>query len=760
VASTVTTRPASPASTAEGLRSTRTAGVLALTLAIVWQVVATSSALPSTGGMRRLGKVVVNASASHLYCAVYDPAGFVLVATSGAVNPGVIVKLDVRGDTPVEVGSAACPVGESGLIAGAIDSAAGYAYFGTLSSPGKLIKVALGAAGAPPTYLGSTPLAAGENGVFGLVIDTSSADPANHFLYVATVTNPGIVVKLAPGAGDVLPTRLGATTLAPGEDRPRRGVIDPGAGYAYFATIGDPAVIVKVALGAGSAPPARVSALTLQPGEGLIGSAVIDTKAGYAYFGTYHPSQVPARIVQVAIGAGAAPPTRVGALALGPGERELSTGVGDPTAGFAYFGSDHTHPAKVYKVRLGDGDALPTEVGVLQLEPGSCGTACYPPDGGNITQADAWLYGEIYLQSSVIDPEAGFACFGTDTVPGQLVKVALATAAPQALAVDAAGNAILEPGEPVSVAPSWHNMLTSALTVDGQAANLAGPAGAVYTIVAPAASYGTIAPGSTGACSPLSSCYQLQVGVAGARPAIHWDASFDETLSSGDTTAWKIHVGSSFADVPPSYLLYGFVETLLHRGITLGCGDGTTYCPAAGVTRAQMALFITRSLLGADTGAPTAGTAGGSPYDCGSGPSLFTDVPVGSAVCREVHFIASRGVTLGCASGLYCPGATVSRAQMAIFIARAMAGGESSVPLAANVVSTGRSYDCGAAAILHFSDITTALGFCKHVHYLWSHAVVDGCTASPPAYCPEPSVSRGQMAKFLCNAFAFTLYGR
>ncbi|MBM3335587.1 hypothetical protein FJY63_13090, partial [Candidatus Sumerlaeota bacterium] len=54
------------------------------------------------------------------------------------------------------------------------------------------------------------------------------------------------------------------------------------------------------------------------------------------------------------------------------------------------------------------------------------GTRSYPvSDGGNISAANADWYGEIYVQSSVYDAARGFAYWGTDTVPGQVVKVAV-----------------------------------------------------------------------------------------------------------------------------------------------------------------------------------------------------------------------------------------------------------------------------------------------------------------------------------------------
>lgn len=51
-----------------------------------------------------------------------------------------------------------------------------------------------------------------------------------------------------------------------------------------------------------------------------------------------------------------------------------------------------------------------------------------------------------------------------------------------------------------------------------------------------------------------------------------------------------------FADVPFDNPLCPWIEELAARDITGGCGaEPPTYCPAAPVTRAQMAVFVTRS---------------------------------------------------------------------------------------------------------------------------------------------------------------------
>ena len=48
----------------------------------------------------------------------------------------------------------------------------------------------------------------------------------------------------------------------------------------------------------------------------------------------------------------------------------------------------------------------------------------------------------------------------------------------------------------------------------------------------------------------------------------------------------------------------------------------------------------------------------------------FDDVNDTSPFCADVAWIANRGITLGCATGLYCPDVAVSRLSMAVFLHR------------------------------------------------------------------------------------------
>ena len=52
--------------------------------------------------------------------------------------------------------------------------------------------------------------------------------------------------------------------------------------------------------------------------------------------------------------------------------------------------------------------------------------------------------------------------------------------------------------------------------------------------------------------------------------------------------------------------------------------------------------------------------------------ATFTDVPVGSQFFAEVEALAASGITLGCTATTFCPTGTLTRLQMAAFLARAL----------------------------------------------------------------------------------------
>ena len=94
-------------------------------------------------------------------------------------------------------------------------------------------------------------------------------------------------------------------------------------------------------------------------------------------------------------------------------------------------------------------------------------------------------------------------------------------------------------------------------------------------------------------------------------------------------------------------------------GITGGCGGGN-YCPDTPVTRAQMAVFLLKTLLGSALHA--AGGHGQSSTTC----------RVGSFADAWIEDLYARGVTGGCSASplLYCPDGPNTRGQMAVFLVK------------------------------------------------------------------------------------------
>jgi len=116
-----------------------------------------------------------------------------------------------------------------------------------------------------------------------------------------------------------------------------------------------------------------------------------------------------------------------------------------------------------------------------------------------------------------------------------------------------------------------------------------------------------------------------------------------------------------FSDVPADRWSCKYVKRLVDLGITSGIGGGL-FGPEDTVTREQMAAFLTR----ARDEVPSDGY-------CGT-EDPFTDVPYSLWSCKYVKRLVELGITVGIGEGLYGPGNPVTRAQMAIFLARAFLG--------------------------------------------------------------------------------------
>ncbi|MEA2022746.1 MAG: S-layer homology domain-containing protein [Actinomycetota bacterium] len=183
--------------------------------------------------------------------------------------------------------------------------------------------------------------------------------------------------------------------------------------------------------------------------------------------------------------------------------------------------------------------------------------------------------------------------------------------------------------------------------------------------------------------------------------------------------ALELPPGGTFVD-DDGNIHEGNIEAIRAEGITKGCNPPVNdrYCPDAGVTRGQMAAFLVRAL----DPPPTA-------------EDYFTDDD-GSVFETDINRLAAAGITKGCdppVNDRYCPDGSVTRGQMAAFLAR------------------GFGYtDSGSGDL--FTDDDTSI-FEADIDRLGTAGVTKGC--NPPAndrYCPDDVVRRDQMASFLARA--------
>ena len=153
------------------------------------------------------------------------------------------------------------------------------------------------------------------------------------------------------------------------------------------------------------------------------------------------------------------------------------------------------------------------------------------------------------------------------------------------------------------------------------------------------------------------------------------------------------------------------IQWIYDQKITAGC-SATRYCPVSPVTRGEMASFIARTMqLPAAT------------------KDHFWDDD-GKTHEGAINRIADAGLTNGCGPGRYCRDASVSRAQMAAFLVRAL-----------GLPSTTKDY-------FDDDDGNSLEGA---INAMAAGGLTSGC--GERRYCPSSAVTREQMAAFLLRAF-------
>ena len=123
----------------------------------------------------------------------------------------------------------------------------------------------------------------------------------------------------------------------------------------------------------------------------------------------------------------------------------------------------------------------------------------------------------------------------------------------------------------------------------------------------------------------------------------------------------------------------------------------------------------------------------------------FDDVPTDHWAFKYVEYCYANDVVQGYDATTYAPDEIVDRAQMAVFVTRAVAGGETEVP---------DPYTC-SQTLTQFTDMTSDFWACRYVKYCRDHDIVQGFPDG--TYQPGVTVTRDQMAVYVQRAFELAM---
>jgi uncharacterized protein (DUF1800 family) len=214
-------------------------------------------------------------------------------------------------------------------------------------------------------------------------------------------------------------------------------------------------------------------------------------------------------------------------------------------------------------------------------------------------------------------------------------------------------------------------------------------------------------------------CLSLVLATSATLPSFAQSKTTSRKATGASLSPRALFSVSAFTDVPTTHPFYTEITNIAERQITAGCGGGN-YCPDSVVTREQMAAFIIRAL--------------GMPNPPPPAFQRFADVPPSSPFYAFIDQMAVRGITAGCGGGNYCPGAVVTREQMAAFIIKAAGIPNPPTP-----------------ATQRFTDVPPSSPFYAFIEQMALRGVTAGCGAD--TYCPTNSVTRSAMAAFLVRGF-------
>jgi len=183
---------------------------------------------------------------------------------------------------------------------------------------------------------------------------------------------------------------------------------------------------------------------------------------------------------------------------------------------------------------------------------------------------------------------------------------------------------------------------------------------------------------------------------------------------------YLVYQAGNFIDVQPTSPLFPFISKIYARNVTAGCGP-QQFCPEGTLTRGEGAVFI--SALLHPQALPTPLTV------------TFQDVPTNHNFARFIEYMARRKIIDGCTvPGNFCINQPLTRKDMIVWLVRAL--GVNNPPK--TIVSS-------------FGDVSKDDPASPFIEEGLRRGITAGCGGGN--YCPNASITRGQMAVFFTQTF-------
>lgn len=182
-----------------------------------------------------------------------------------------------------------------------------------------------------------------------------------------------------------------------------------------------------------------------------------------------------------------------------------------------------------------------------------------------------------------------------------------------------------------------------------------------------------------------------------------------------------------YTDIKPGDNGFAAAQEVSMRGIAAGTSQ-LTFAPRNQLTRETAIVMLLRAAKGsAYTPPPVTQTA-------------FTDVPAAHWSSAWIHAAVQEGISSGCGSDKFCPGDSVTRAQMAVFLLKTKLGNSYNPPPATGV----------------FSDLPTSHWAAAWAEDLYKRGFTSGCSSAPLKYCPDTTLTRIDGVTLIVRTFPWT----